>query len=178
MEVRKQAYIRQSNLRRLVFLIYICLLLLSSCKLFKEVRTVAHSDTQITTEQKQGTIAAAQQMSTDQHFLEWKLDSSANSSAVQIWPIGKFKFSPELGFEGSAEKVLLSGNFRKNTEGFTLRDSTGTTRNRMEVEISGKKQMKVENKNTVKTETPAFWLMIGLGILVIAGVLIYKFLKP
>ncbi|MCD0487909.1 hypothetical protein LPB86_06695 [Pedobacter sp. MC2016-14] len=132
---------------------------------------------QVSKEQQQSSLAVTQQASTDQHFFEWKLDSLNSTTTVQIWPKGKFKFSQEFGFEGEAEKVLLTGTLQKSATGLKLKDSTGSTQIGIKSEFSEKKEARAANKSTVKTERPAFWLLIGLAVLVLAAVLIYKFLK-
>ena len=155
---------------------YFFLLLSTSCKLFKKVRTKTVSDMQQTKEVLKGSLTAHQLMRTDQHVVAWTLDSSASSSVVQIWPKGKFRFSQELGFEGEAEQVLLTGNFRKNVAALVMKDSAGTTSNQLKAEILGKKETKLETMDTVKTETPPFWLIIGLVVLVIiAAACIFSF---
>ena len=41
------------------------------------------------------------------------LDTSNSEYVVQITPVGKFRYSAENGFEGMAEKVLVSGKVGK-----------------------------------------------------------------
>jgi len=41
------------------------------------------------------------------------LDTSNSEYVVQITPLGKFRYSAENGFEGMAEKVLISGKASK-----------------------------------------------------------------
>ena len=149
-------------------------IIMQSCRLFKNVKTTSASDEQYWKVQERASLSAAQSVETDQHMVEWRLDSSQNSVVVQIWPKGRFRFSTESGFEGEAEKLVLNGNFRKTAAGFMAKDSTVKVQNQLKAEISGKKEKKMENKHTVKTEKPAFWVMIGLVVVIGLGLLVWR----
>jgi hypothetical protein len=43
-------------------------------------------------------------------------DSSEADYTLEVWPRGKFSYSPEMGFEGEALKVIISGSQKKTSE--------------------------------------------------------------
>ncbi|MCD0489792.1 hypothetical protein LPB86_16230 [Pedobacter sp. MC2016-14] len=161
-----------------------CLLLLvlmlgqQACKLLKNVNTETEKQAQSSRSTNSMQLKQRNALSTDQHFLEWKLDSSSTSAVVQIWPKGKFKFSQEDGFEGEAERLVLTTHSEKSERGLKVKDSLTKIENQLDLETLQREVKKQEQTKIAKTETPAFWLIIGVAAMVIAGVFIYKLLKP
>lgn len=149
-----------------------------ACKLLKNVNTETEKQAQSSRSTSRVQLKQRNALSTDQHFLEWKLDSSSTSAVVQIWPKGKFKFSQEDGFEGEAERLILTSHSEKSERGLKAKDSLTRVENNLDLETLQHEVKKQEQTKTAKTETPAFWLITGVAAMVIAGVFIYKLLKP
>ena len=145
-------------LRKLRNLAIACCLLSAvvGCRLFKNVKTTSAFDERNFKVQEQASLSAAQLVQTDQHMVEWRLDSSQNSNVVQIWPKGRFRFSTDSGFEGEAEKLVLTGNFRKTAAGFMAKDSTVKVQNQLKAEISGKKEKKMKTSIRLKRKSLRF----------------------
>jgi hypothetical protein len=48
-----------------------------------------------------------------ENMVTLRRDSMNNNYSVQIWPKGKFSYSAEHGFEGTAEKILITGEVKR-----------------------------------------------------------------
>ena len=155
-------------MRWLSLLVLLCF----GCGLFKNVKTQTVSDQESFKVDERVSLAVSNDVQTDQHVVEWQLDSAGHHSIVQIWPKGRFTFSADAGFEGEADKVMVSSDSWQAKVKLSLKDSTVKSSDELKFNGSRKEAVKAEKKNTVKTETPAFWLLMGLTVLAIAGVLI------
>ncbi len=162
----------------LAALIPFVLALLQSCSLLKNTKTETEKNQQSAKSSDQRKLDASRKATTDQRVFEWKLDRSGNQSILQIWPKGQFSFSADKGFEGEAEKIQLISKSQKSGSVLKLKDSLANTTEQINKESALKAINQQQNTKTVKTETPAFWLIIGLVLMVLAGVLFYNHLKP
>lgn len=163
----------------LLFLVLVYFILaLQSCRLFKQVKTEKFENEAQSKLDVKEMLSLNHELLTDQHFFEWKMDTSSTSASVRIWPKGVFKFTVAHGFEGEAERVIINSREEKSARGIKTKDSLSKKRDQLDLKQSRKELLRKKDTKTVKTETPAFWLIIGLVLLAIAGVIIYKILKP
>ncbi|NII83715.1 hypothetical protein [Pedobacter sp. SG908] len=89
-------------------LLMACSILLSACGSLKSKKTLHTENLQSNSYQQE--ITNLQSWVKENTLL---LDSSNSEYVVQITPVGKFFYSAENGFEGLAEKVLVSGKTGK-----------------------------------------------------------------
>ncbi|MDQ0968959.1 uncharacterized protein YceK [Flavobacterium sp. W4I14] len=91
-----------------LILLMACSTLLSACGSLKSKKTL-HTEN----------LQSNSQYQEDSNLQSWAkantllLDTSNSEYVVQITPVGKFRYSAENGFEGVAEKVLVSGKVGK-----------------------------------------------------------------
>jgi hypothetical protein len=106
-------------------------------------------------------------------------DSLDKQYVTEIYPKGFFNYSPENGFSGTAERIVLTGRVK---EGKWVRDSATVTRQgnlRSETKESERGIMKTRSKeNEVKTKTTRFPFVAGLVLLILVLVFVFrKFFK-
>ncbi len=164
------------NRQSLVHL-FIVLLLLPGCSLLKNSKTETEKNQQSATSSNQRKLDATLNVSTDKRIFKWTLDSSGYQSILQIWPKGLFTFSFDKGFEGNAEKIQLSTTARKSDVSLQLKDSVVNAATQINTESTHKTENQQQNTNTVKTKTPASWLIMGLAALLMVGIMVYRLLK-
>ena len=147
-----------------------CILLLclmQGCKLFKEVKTTAYTDDEQAKVKARSNLSLDHNAQTEQHFLEWKLDSLNSTEVLQIWPRGRFTFSPERGFEGEADRLVLTSGSKNVATVLQRKDSLVKVQDKVKAETQLQAAQKAVKKNTVKTESPSFWVIAGMLLLVI-----------
>jgi hypothetical protein len=107
-------------------------------------------------------------------------DSVNNNYRVDIWPKGKFSYNAERGFEGTAEKILISGNLRQAKHALTRINSTEKTDLRFKNNLETQKKT-IEVKKATSLKTNVSWKTILGFVLVfcclIASVIFYRLLK-
>ena len=95
-------------------------------------------------------------------------DSLDSYSQTEIWPKGRFDLSPEKGFSGEAEKVLIR---RKEKFGSRSLENKEEVKQQMEVSRQAQVQLKTKDfsrKNMEKKSTPfSGWYLLLLLILLI-----------
>ena len=90
-------------------LLIICLISISGCALLKTTQKSINEAS--VSEDKQKTIKASE-ANTNMNRYEgssFSTDSTADGYQIVVKPKGRFSFSPEDGFAGEAESVLISG---------------------------------------------------------------------
>ena len=165
--------LRTSQLTMTITAMMLCL----SCNLLKKVSTETVSDQNSSSVKDETKLSANHSAQTNQHFLEWRLDSTNANDMVMIWPKRKFTFSALHGFEGEAEKILLTSSVRRSGTTLSLKDSLVNENKQLHLEQQHKGKSQSQAKTSVKKETPAFWPIIAVVLIAVAGVFIYKFLR-
>lgn len=162
----------------IISILFVSLILcLAACQLFKNVKTTSDTEEQLSKLSLKSSSDSKYNAQSAQHFMEWKLDSLDKTYLLQIWPKGEFSFSPEGVFKGQAEKLMLSTYVKQSAAALTLKDSLSKVKN----EQHNMQQLDTLDKTKVKkktrTEVPAFWLMIGLLMLLAIGLTGFWFYK-
>jgi hypothetical protein len=95
-------------------------------------------------------------------------DSLDSYSQTEIWPKGRFDLSPEKGFSGQAEKVLIR---RKGKFGSRIMEKKEEVKQQMEVSRQVQSQLKTKDfsqKDMEKKRSPfSGWYLLLLLILLI-----------
>lgn len=94
------------------------------------------------------------------------IDTSNSEYVVQITPVGKFRYSAEKGFEGMAEKVLLSGKVGKR-QVLHRQQQTGLHLQQQKRNLESK-QVKKKLQHIDKTRKPRL-AMVYIGLAVVLG---------
>ena len=148
---------------------------LLACNMLKKVTTAVVTDKRSSSVEDERTLLANRLVQTNQHFLEWKLDSTSSNAVVMIWPKGKFTFSALQGFEGEAEKILLKSKVQTSGFGIRVKDSLVKQQDYLELEQKHKGKDQTQFKTNIKKETPAFWPILAVVLILTAGVIVYKY---
>jgi len=107
--------------------------------------------------------------------LTFYTDSTNQSYAVQLWPRGPFKYSASTGFEGEAEKVLISGKVAGLKKGNSTTDFKSKQTGHAELKLETASKGKASQTAVIKNVTPSPWWI--LGGLTLLGALLFFFLK-
>jgi hypothetical protein len=102
-------------------------------------------------------------------------DSSDQNYTLQIWPKGKFTYSPVSGFEGEAEKMLVSGKLKLASSGSELSGADQQGKSSIQLTTKQKQKMASGHESTVKKKTLSLkWMIAGVVSLLIIGFLSYQ----
>ena len=158
---------------------YITLLLvmLSSCNLFKKVHSETVRDQRNSKVLDEVQLTASRSMQTNQHFLEWRIDSMNKNDVAMIWPKGKFTFSALAGFEGEAERILIASSLSQSENALKTQDSLVSEENQIKTGWLHKSSDWSQSTIKTKTQSPAFWLTIAVFFILMTGLIIYKLLN-
>lgn len=101
-------------------------------------------------------------------------DSSDFGYSLQIWPRGTFSYSPEDGFSGEADKVLVTGKGKSGSvsTGLTniLERDKGKIRQNLKQHT---KNVRDEKQKSKKTSPSWKWVIAGLAFMMVVGCFIY-----
>jgi hypothetical protein len=154
---------------------FCCLLLQSGCSLF----TSTQKSNLLNQTNMENTSALQHldlaQSETALHSLLLQSDTSHQDFNVEIWPRGRFSFSPGNGFEGEAEKIRYHGTARQSSA-LTLEKATQTTDVRVN-DMQLKQAATVTSKTEVveKISKPALqWLVTIFLFLCSCAILWYS----
>jgi len=94
-------------------------------------------------------------------------DSLHQSWDIQLWPKGKFTFSPDRGFEGEAEQVLIKGDLTGSSK-FRARDVKNKhQKSNSESEFQQNQKQKQASKKVDRSSSINSTALIVLGFIVI-----------
>lgn len=133
------------------------------CNLFKNVNTDIrkshHSSMQKTDLQLYGN---KEWLSRSDNVTFYR-DTGNSSYAIQIWPRGIFSFSPEKGFSGTADKVMIEGQVLSGSASSDLSTSKEETSSEVKVAISHEDKQLADSKEKFKQSSPSWkWVIAGL----------------
>jgi hypothetical protein len=102
-------------------------------------------------------------------------DSSDQDYTLQIWPKGKFTYSAANGFQGEAEKMLVSGKMKHASSGSKLSGADQHGKSSIQLLTKQKQKMASGHESTVKKKTISLkWMIAGVVSLVIIGFVLYQ----
>lgn len=145
---------------------------LTSCGLLQRNTTTSTEDRQDLSGKVDMVTAAAQEKNMESQSFTFYTDSTQHGYSIQLWPKGHFTYSPLNGFEGEAEKVLVTGNLNgvKKGNGTTVLKANESERTELKLKTSEKG--KAVQKATAKEKVPSAWWVFG-GLVLLAGMLMY-----
>lgn len=102
-------------------------------------------------------------------------DSTHQDYQVQLWPKGPFTYSASTGFEGEAEKVVISGDIKglKKGTGSSMLKTNASSQAELESKTSAKLNM--DKSEVIKKAAPSAWFVFAA--LLLLAVLILYFLR-
>ncbi|QXU43629.1 hypothetical protein [Pedobacter sp. D749] len=149
-------------------LLMACSMLITACGSLKSNKTLHTQEFQSNSYNEENTNQ--QSWATKNTVL---LDTSNSEYVVQITPLGKFFYSNEKGFEGMAEKVVLSG---KGSKRQILHQQQQTGRQLQQQKHSLENtQLKTKVERIAKNRKPRLTMM-WIGLVVALG-LVYWLLR-
>ena len=96
-----------------------------------------------------------------------KDDSLHQSWDIQLWPKGKFAFSPDGGFEGEAEKVMIKGDLNGRTKYKMSEATTKESKSNIENGFAQTQKQKQEEKQVERSSQVNITSVVLLGFLII-----------
>jgi len=155
---------RMGGLAILPVLFFFC-----GCGLFKNVLRKTSIERTVQDRKLELTFKKDAVLTTKQESKRWMVDSGKYSYLLELWPRGKFVFSPELGFQGEAERMRITGTHQAASKETTVdqveRQTELTTQTSAKLNDRADNQLKTKNVESVVS-----WKII-LSILVISIIL-------
>ena len=99
-------------------------------------------------------------------------DSTNQNYTVQLWPKGSFKYSALTGFEGEANKVLISGKVAGLKKGTNVTGSKNQHSEHAELKLNTAHKGKTSQTAVTKKSRPSTWLILG-GLVLLGALFIY-----
>jgi len=146
-----------------------------SCGLLQRTTLTTDKDNQEYSNNTRLSVAKAQEQQLESQSLTFFTDSTNHDYQVQLWPKGPFKYSASSGFEGEAQKVLISGNVKgmRKGNGSTTSKAKGSSLEVLDHQASGK--AKTEQSSVIKKSARSVWWVFGS--LILLAVLLFYFLR-
>lgn len=140
-------------------------LLLSACGGIRNVEkhgehTKSSSDSSLSVLQVQ-----VQQKAKALEQLTVKTDSTKRSYIIQIWPKGKFSYSAEHGFEGMADKILISGKFKQAQQLLSTNSLKESQSQFAEQRFELEKHSDLEKKKTAINKAVSWKTVLGYALI-------------
>jgi len=146
-----------------------CAVLLSSCGMLKEKKTLLAQDHQFTRNNQENITGQSWQK--DNTLL---LDTSNSEFVVQITPLGKFLYSTEKGFEGMAEKVVVKGKANKRQT--VHRHKEAGHQLERQINNAENEKLKVKVQQVDKRWKPSL-AMVGMVVIILLGLVFWVLRK-
>ena len=99
--------------------------------------------------------------------LHYERDSLQEAYTIQLWPKGTFSFSAANGFEGEAERILITGSRQQILQHGGMQNSTVRKQEKKTTDLDQQKKVSVAQNAQVKTSRLDYRLLIGFIILLI-----------
>jgi len=99
--------------------------------------------------------------------MQYERDSLQETYTVQLWPKGSFSFSAADGFEGEAERILITGNRQQMQQYGGIQHSAVRKQEKKTTDLDQQKKVSAVQKAQRKTSNPDYRVLIGLIILLI-----------
>ena len=159
---------------------YVCLLVVLffyNCGIMNDKHTTK-ALSELTDETKMDLVLKAETELKDNSLKMIVRDDSLNKDwNIQLWPKGKFTFSPQNGFEGEADKVLINGRSSQRNRSTETEATDKTQKNSIKVALHEKKKNVGTSKQEEKSIAPNSILVLTSGFLLGILLLLFYFQK-
>lgn len=146
-----------------------------SCGLMKKTeKTTEYSSAMLDSSSHTKSISS-QENNTNSLRMVFKKEDVQLAYQVQLWPKGKFTFSAEHGFEGEAERIVISGEAQQNTNLAELSTMQLQNKEQQQSEKQERKTQKEIEKKEIKSISTDFrWVIGGVVLLILVGIWLYR----
>ena len=110
---------------------------------------------------------------TEAESVTFYADSTNHQYQVQVWPKGDFSFSADKGFQGKANKVLITGNLKGSSKGAGKTKTGQKVTDQSRYNQQSKNEVKSAQSSVTKKRSPSAWWLLGAVLLLSAGILTY-----
>ena len=159
---------------------YVCLLVVLffySCGIMNDKHTTK-TLSELTDETKLDLAMKAETELKDNSLKMIVRDDSLNKDwNIQLWPKGKFTFSPQNGFEGEAEKVLINGRSFERNRSKETEAVDKTQKSSIDISLHEKKKNVKTAKQEEKSIRQNYSWLLYCGFLLGIFVLLFYFQK-
>ena len=147
--------------------------ILPGCSLFKNTRTeTTHSRQQLTTVSSLN-LAEEKNWQSKSGTITLKKDSNHLDYAIQLWPKGRFTFSPTDGFSGEAVKILIAANDKKGSQVSTLSNNFELDKGKITASVNQEVKQVADEKVKMKASAASWkWVIGALVSVMVIGWLI------
>lgn len=153
----------------------IMLLSLSGCGLLKDTSKSVDADHVSLEEQMALKLSVDAVQGQKASVLTLYSDSANEDYSVQFWPKGHFTFSAANGFEGEAEKVLISGKTQRVGAGSTLSNLEEVAQTSTQLNVDQLDKLISDQKLTVKKSTVSLKVVLtGAALFILFAFIFYK----
>ncbi|MDB5021645.1 MAG: hypothetical protein JWQ28_2772 [Pedobacter sp.] len=168
------------HIRQGLFIIPWLTILLPACGGLRNVERLQKSseistDSTIRTEQ----VAIVKQQKTVDLLLV-KGDSLNSNYKVQIWPKGKFSYNAERGFEGTADRISITGDVKQRNQSIKLSRFTEGRDQLLEQSTDIQKTTNVVQKSAVLKKQISWKTILGyflIAFCLIIVILIFRVIR-
>jgi len=158
------------------------LLLLSlfvvGCGVFQQVhKTKDEEQLALRKESKLNFSSATDKVEHAKELIFYK-DSNAYAYWIQVWPKGSFSFSPEKGFVGEAEKIVIAGKGRQMLNASSVKLTDRQEKTKADLEVQTDEKLKASKKVEIKDSSLSWkWIAVMVLATIIGIILIYNRLR-
>lgn len=142
------------------------------CNLFKNVSTDISKYHQSSIQKTDLQLQKDKEWMSKSGNVTFYKDTGNSSYAIQIWPKGMFSFSPEKGFSGTADKVVIEGQVLSGSASSDLSTSKEQSKSKVKVAISQEDRRSADNKEKLKQSSPS-WKWVIAGLVSMVGICCY-----
>jgi len=154
-------------------------LTISSCGLMKKTEKKVNESKYLSAQTKQMNEVTEASDSGKTIKMVFEKDDMQSAYSVQLWPKGSFRFSAENGFEGEAERILISGQMKEERNRKELSGTEQQHSGRQEItsaQSSQEQGIKKEEIREIKTDFK--WVILGIMVIIACFTWVYyKFLN-
>ena len=153
----------------------ILLVTVTGCGMLRDTSKTAEADHQLLQRSSDLKVESAHEQIKKGSSVLLFSDSSNQDYTLQVWPKGRFSYSASSGFEGEAEKVLVSGKLKQSGYGSVMSGLEETSKSQTKFSREKQSKMASGRKLTVSKKTVSLkWVIVGVVALLFAVFLFYK----
>lgn len=141
----------------------------SSCNLFKNTKSNVESVSLESEYKVESSLIDSRDWMRTTRSINLYSDSSLQTYAVTLWPIGSFSFSADQGFSGEADSVVILGSLKGGSTSALTLNTIEQDKGKVEVEATTTSKQQLNQKSKVK-EQKASWIWVA-GILALVYLL-------
>ncbi|MDO7744095.1 MAG: hypothetical protein MUP99_09985, partial [Pedobacter sp.] len=134
----------------------------ASCGMFKNTENSNSKSRQQSSYELNHSISEEKDWLSKSGSLTFYVDSTNQDYTIQLWPVGRFSYSPEKGFTGEAQRILITDKSKSGSAYAGMSNTEESDKGKVDIQVSAKEQAESTEQQKTKKSSVSWKVILAV----------------